>query len=112
MKLVKSADGEREIHKCDFGVQEVNAGRCASLLVSCPPYWKGCPAETLHECFDIFVSQAPIPVAVANKQELVYEVHLTNFSSDDAENPSTIVYSGQTRNRIYRIRMRRQRTAC
>jgi len=42
-----------------------------------------CSAETLHESFDISVPQAPIPVAVANKQELVYEIHLTNFSPYD-----------------------------
>jgi murein DD-endopeptidase len=49
------------------------------------PLWESLPrtAETLHESFDISVPQAPIPVAVANKRELVYEVHLTNFSSDD-----------------------------
>jgi murein DD-endopeptidase len=49
------------------------------------PLWERlpCPAETLRESFDISVPQAPIPVAVANKQELVYELHLTNFSSDD-----------------------------
>jgi hypothetical protein len=85
MKLVKIAEREREICKCDFRSPR---GKCwtmcfalsfRSLLLDRLP----CPAETLHESFDTSIPRAPIPVAVANKQEFVSEVHLTNFSSDD-----------------------------
>ncbi len=39
-------------------------------------------AAELRESFDISVMQPPTPVAVEGNEQLVYEIHLTNFSSE------------------------------
>lgn len=59
-----------------------------------------CIGETLRESFDIFVPEAPIPVTVQDKKELVYEVHLTNFSLDQLELHSLKVFDGSTHKQL------------
>jgi hypothetical protein len=59
-----------------------------------------CVGETLRESFDISVPQAPIPVAVEDKKELVYEVHLTNFTGDELELHSLIVFDGSSHKQL------------
>lgn len=39
----------------------------------------------LRELFDIVAPKPPAPVAVAGREQLIYELHLTNFSSEPLE---------------------------
>src|SRR5215469_10208328 len=59
-----------------------------------------CIAETLRESFDISVPQPPTPVTVEDKKELFYEVHLTNFTSDELQLHALIVLDGFSHKRL------------
>lgn len=50
------------------------------MLVSAPAVARS--AEPLRESFDIVVPKAASPVAVAGRVQLLYELHLTNFSQE------------------------------
>ena len=52
----------------------------AILLV---PVLLAAASGEVRESFDATVAKAPIPVAVDGRRQLVYEIHLTNFSGSD-----------------------------
>jgi len=57
-------------------------------------------ASVLRESFDIAVLQAPVPVAIEDKHQLVYEVHLTNFSGDLLRLLTLRVVDGETHTQV------------
>ena len=59
-----------------------------------------CIAEILRESFDISVPQPPTPVTVEDKKELFYEVHLTNFTSDELQLHALIVLDASGHKRL------------
>lgn len=59
-----------------------------------------CFARTVRESFDISVAVAPTPVTVGNTKELVYEVRLTNFSSEQLELHSLSILDGSSHKQL------------
>ncbi len=55
---------------------------CLALVSTPVGAWA---AESLRESFDIVVPKAPAPAAVAGRAQLLYELHLTNFSQEPLE---------------------------
>jgi murein DD-endopeptidase len=55
-----------------------------------------CFANNLRESFDISVALTPTPVTVGHTKELVYELRLTNFSSDELKLHSLSILDGSS----------------
>src|SRR3982074_935555 len=55
----------------------------AMMALSSPVPAQGLATTPLRQSFDLQVLWLPIPVAIAGKLQLVYELHLTNFARVD-----------------------------
>jgi murein DD-endopeptidase len=57
-------------------------------------------ASTLRDSFDISVAVAPTPVPIGNREELVYEVRLTNFSPDELQLDTVTLLEGSSQKQL------------
>jgi murein DD-endopeptidase len=64
---------------------------CAFALV-CPSLGAAEPRARLVQSVDVQIPMPPSPVVVAGKRRLVYELHITNFSTNDIELTSVTVF--------------------
>jgi murein DD-endopeptidase len=55
---------------------------CAMTVMSCAIAGRAQNAMPVRQSFDIQVPWIPAPVVIAGQQQLVYELHLTNFAAD------------------------------
>jgi murein DD-endopeptidase len=54
----------------------------AMTVISCPIADRADTATLVRQSFDIQVPWIPTPVVIAGQQQLIYELHLTNFAGD------------------------------
>src|ERR1700733_12362587 len=55
---------------------------CAITVMSCAIAGRAQNAMPVRQSFDIQVPWIPAPVVIAGQQQLIYELHLTNFAGD------------------------------
>ena len=58
---------------------------CLALASTPVAAWSAEVASPVRESFDIVVPKPPAPAAVAGRAQLLYELHLTNFSAEPLE---------------------------